>query len=140
VGGDLQTVANRLRGLSTSLSPHRSERLQFPLPDGTETAFFARLDRPAASKPGAPLVILIHGLTGAEDSLYMLSMARLLLDRGSHVLRLNLRGAGPSRGLCGQHYYAGRSQDSASCWPCCRMSAGAMALPPSATRWAAQCC
>jgi predicted alpha/beta-fold hydrolase len=27
------------------------------------------------------------------------------------VLRLNLRGAGPSRRLCGQHYYAGRSQD-----------------------------
>jgi uncharacterized protein len=26
-------------------------------------------------------------------------------------LRLNLRGAGPSRSLCGQHYYAGRSQD-----------------------------
>ena len=27
------------------------------------------------------------------------------------MLRLNLRGAGPSRALCGQHYYAGRSQD-----------------------------
>ena len=38
-------------------------------------------------------------------------MARLLLDRGSRVLRLNLRGAGPSRAVCGQHYYAGRSQD-----------------------------
>ena len=38
-------------------------------------------------------------------------MARLLLDRGGPVLRLNLRGAGPSRPLCGQHYYAGRSQD-----------------------------
>ena len=38
-------------------------------------------------------------------------MARLLLDRGGPVLRLNLRGAGPSRPVCGQHYYAGRSQD-----------------------------
>ena len=38
-------------------------------------------------------------------------MTRLLLERGWRVLRLNLRGAGPSRPLCGQHYYAGRSQD-----------------------------
>jgi predicted alpha/beta-fold hydrolase len=47
----------------------------------------------------------------SQDSRYMFSMARLLLDRGSRVLRLNLRGAGPSRAVCGQHYYAGRSQD-----------------------------
>lgn len=69
------------------------------------------LDHPVTPRPGAPLVILIHGLTGWEDSLYILSMTRLLLDRGTRVLRLNLRGAGPSRLTCGGHYYAGRSQD-----------------------------
>jgi predicted alpha/beta-fold hydrolase len=58
-----------------------------------------------------PLVILIHGLTGSSDSGYILSAARCLLDLGHRVLRLNLRGAGPSRALCGGHYYAGRSQD-----------------------------
>jgi predicted alpha/beta-fold hydrolase len=110
-GGDLQTIANRLRGVSTSLGPHASERLVFPLPDGTGDTLLASLDRPAVPEGGAPLVILIHGLTGAEDSLYMISMARHLLERGRRVLRLNLRGAGPSRALCGQHYYAGRSQD-----------------------------
>jgi uncharacterized protein len=62
-------------------------------------------------KAGRPLAIVIHGLTGAEDSAYVLSMARHLLDRGHPVLRLNLRGAGPSRPVCGGHYYAGRSQD-----------------------------
>jgi len=56
-------------------------------------------------------VILVHGLTGWEDSLYLLTMARLLLDRGAPVLRLNLRGAGPSRATCAGQYYAGRSQD-----------------------------
>jgi len=35
----------------------------------------------------------------------------MLLDRGMTVLRLNLRGAGPSRSTCGGQYYAGRSQD-----------------------------
>ena len=115
---DLQTIANRLRRPDT-LAPHTSERLKFPLPDGTgdtlqKTLMAARrasLDRPASPRRGSPLVILIHGLTGSEDSRYIFSMARLLLDRGSRVLRLNLRGAGPSRAVCSQHYYAGRSQD-----------------------------
>jgi hypothetical protein len=110
-GGDLQTIANRLRGVSTSLAPHTTERLTFPLPDGTGDTLLASLDRPARPHAGAPLAILIHGLTGAEDSLYIFTLARLLLDRGRRVLRLNLRGAGPSRPLCGEHYYAGRSQD-----------------------------
>jgi len=110
-GGDLQTIANHLRPLSTALAPHRSEYLKLPLADGTGDTLLARLDRPAAPKPARPLSILIHGLTGSADSLYILSMARLLLDAGHCVLRLNLRGAGASRALCGQHYYAGRSQD-----------------------------
>jgi uncharacterized protein len=110
-GGDLQTIANRLRGVSTSLAPHTTERLRVPLPDGTGDTLLASLDRPATPRAGSPLTILIHGLTGAEDSLYLFTLARLLLDRGSRVLRLNLRGAGPSRSVCGQHYYAGRSQD-----------------------------
>ena len=110
-GGDLQTIANRLRGVSTSLAPHATERLRFPLPDGTGDTLLASLDRPATPRAGAPLTILIHGLTGSEDSLYLFTLARLLLDRGGRVMRLNLRGAGPSRALCSQHYYAGRSQD-----------------------------
>ena len=110
-GGDLQTIANRLRGVSTSLAPHTTERVCFPLPDGTGDTLLASLDRPATPRAGRPLAILIHGLTGSEDSLYIFSMARLLLERGGRVLRLNLRGAGPSRAVCGQHYYAGRSQD-----------------------------
>ena len=107
----MQTLANRLRASQRTLAPHRSERLSFALPDGTGDTLLGSLDLPQRAEPGRPLVVLVHGLTGAEDSLYVLSMARLLLDRGGKVLRLNLRGAGPSRPLCRQHYYAGRSQD-----------------------------
>ena len=110
-GGDLQTVANRLRPARTSLAPHASERLSFPLTDGTGDTLLAMFDRPAEPRSGTPLVLLIHGLTGAEDSHYMRSMSWLMLGRGHRVLRLNLRGAGPSRALCREHYYAGRSQD-----------------------------
>src|SRR5690242_1737058 len=91
-GGDLQTVANRFLGVVTSLAPHHSERLSFALRDGTGDTLLASLDRPALPRPGAPLVILVHGLTGSAESLYIYSMSRLLLERGFHVLRLNLRG------------------------------------------------
>jgi len=110
-GGDLQTLANRWRLPRTDVVPHASERLSFALRDGTADTLLAMLDRPVAPKAGRPLAIVIHGLTGAEDSAYILSIARHLLDRGHTVLRLNLRGAGPSRPVCGGHYYAGRSQD-----------------------------
>ena len=109
-GADLQTLASRLLP-PISLDPHGSERLAFAMADGTDDVLLAMLDRPAARRAGAPLVILVHGLTGLESSRYMLSMSRYLLDRGHRVLRLNLRGAGPSRALCRDHYYAGRSQD-----------------------------
>lgn len=110
-GGDLQTLASRLRGGAVDLAPHASERQRFSLTDGTGDTLLATLHRPTMPKAGTPLVLLIHGLTGSEDSLYILSQARLLLDRGHRVLRLNLRGAGQSRALCGEHYFAGRSQD-----------------------------
>ena len=110
-GGDLQTVASRFGAHTTDLAPHSAERLRFALADGTGDTLLAMLNRPSEPRAGRPLAILVHGLTGGEDSRYMVSMARLLLDRGYRVLRLNLRGAGPSRSVCGGHYYAGRSQD-----------------------------
>jgi predicted alpha/beta-fold hydrolase len=108
---DLQTIANRLRGVSRSVAPHTSERLSFAMADGTGDTLLASLDRPVSPRQGTSLVLLIHGLTGSQDSLHICSMARLMLGRGRRVLRLNLRGAGPSRPLCREHYYAGRSDD-----------------------------
>ena len=108
-GGDLQTLANRLRRTTVDLAPHRSERISFPMVDGD--TLLAMIDKPSDRGSERPLAILIHGLTGDEDSIYMRSQSQLLLERGHAVLRLNLRGAGPSRALCRGQYYAGRSQD-----------------------------
>ncbi len=110
-GADLQTVANFLRPPRWTLTPHASESLLVDLRDGTEDRLFCTLDRPAMPKPGTPLTILIHGLTGSQESAYACSMALRLLDAGQRVLRINLRGAGPSRATCRGQYYAGRSQD-----------------------------
>lgn len=110
-GADLQTLRNHLRRPPGELAPHKSERLEVDLGDGTGDRLVCSFHRPAMPVEGTPLTILIHGLTGTEESSYIGSMARCLLDAGERVLSLNLRGAGPSRATCRGQYYAGRSDD-----------------------------
>jgi predicted alpha/beta-fold hydrolase len=110
-GGDLQTLANFIKPPPKDLAPHRPQTFTIDLRDGTGDRLTCSLDQPSVPAGGKPLTILIHGLTGSQDSSYMISMARCLLDAGGRVLRVNLRGAGPSRATCGGQYYAGRSQD-----------------------------
>ena len=106
-GGDLQTVRNALLP-RPRLPGGAGERLEFPTSDGAGDRLLARFHK---GDPGRPLALLIHGLTGCEDSVYVRASAAHLLDRGHPVLRLNLRGAGPSRDSCRERYHAGRSED-----------------------------
>ena len=109
-GGDLQTIRNYvLRDRSTHA--RKSERLVLPLSDGSGDQLAAALDLPEKKLPCAPLVILIHGLTGSERSAYMARSAMRLAGLGYPALRLNLRGAGPSRPLSRYQYHAGRTED-----------------------------
>jgi hypothetical protein len=108
---DLQTVAILLNAPDAKLEPHTSERICFPMNDGSGDTLLGMLDTPAQPVEGRPLVVLVHGLTGSETSFYMLNAARHLLAQGCHVLRLNLRGAGPSRAFCREQYFIGRTSD-----------------------------
>ena len=86
------------------------QRIVLPLDDGTDDALTGRLRWPETPQQ-LPLVVLIHGLSGCEASPYMHLSTRFWLERGHPVLRLNLRGAGPSREHCRLQYHAGRSLD-----------------------------
>jgi predicted alpha/beta-fold hydrolase len=108
LGGDLQTVRNFLRRPRIRLDDFPEERVEFPLADGDRLV--ATLNRPATDT-GRPLVMLIHGLSGWQDSVYLRRSARHLLEQGYPTLRFNLRGAGPSGPLCRQSYHAGRTED-----------------------------
>jgi predicted alpha/beta-fold hydrolase len=110
-GPDLQTLAIFLQPALSDMAPHRSERVCFPMADRSGDILLGMLDQPAEPRGGCPLVILIHGLTGCEDSVYVLSAARHLLDCGYTILRLNVRGAGPSRPYCSELYHVGRTAD-----------------------------
>lgn len=108
---DLQTIAVLLGTFHTDMSPHASERLCFCMADRSGDILVGMLDRPAELKADRPLVILVHGLTGCENSSHVLNAARHLLNLGYRVLRLNLRGCGASRPHCREHYHIGRTAD-----------------------------
>ena len=112
-GPDLQTLRNFLRGPSRpDPSAASARRIELPMQDGSGDRLSALLQRPAPGHaPGRPLAVLIHGLAGSEESAYMQSTAMTLLARGHTVVRVNLRGAGPSRPLCRLQYHAGRTDD-----------------------------
>jgi predicted alpha/beta-fold hydrolase len=108
-GGDLQTMRNQL--VPSALPENaQAERLEFVTLDGSGDRLVGMLETPAAAC-ASPLIVLIHGLTGDQDSSYMLNTARLHLQQSRKVLRLNLRGAGPSRLTAKGYYYGGCVDD-----------------------------
>ena len=112
LGGDLQTLRNFVVRPRPDLAPWPARRIELPLADGSGDRLLAVLqDNPGEARP---LVVLVHGLTGCQDSFYVLATTRHFLDQGYPVLRLNLRGAGPGRPLARGGYNAGSSADLAA--------------------------
>jgi uncharacterized protein len=110
IGADLQTLRNMIAP-SPPGPAGEGERLLLPVSGGDRLA--ARLDRPADAG-NRPLIVLVHGLTGSEASINVAATAGRLHADGWPVLRLNLRGAGPSRPLSRGRYHAGRTEDLAA--------------------------
>jgi len=110
-GGDLQTLRNSFIKKQDGISGYRSERLHLSLRDGSGDRLVATLNVPETTLRQKPLVMLVHGVTGSEASPYVISTAAHCLALGFPVVRLNLRGAGPSRPLCRLQYHAGKTQD-----------------------------
>jgi predicted alpha/beta-fold hydrolase len=102
-GGDLQTLRNQIIRTKQALAS-ASRALEFPTSDGSGDRLTGTLETPLGAITG-PLILLIHGLTGCEDSTYVRETARFQLARGRRVLRLNLRGAGSSRKTAVGYYY-----------------------------------
>ena len=124
-GPDLQTLRNFVRPPDPKRPAASTQRLSLAMSDGSGDRLSGLLETPVEPRPAAPLVVLIHGLSGSEESAYMIATSALLLARGFAVLRLNLRGAGPSRATCKLQYHAGRSED---------LRDALRALPPALTR------
>jgi predicted alpha/beta-fold hydrolase len=63
------------------------------------------------ARPGAPHVVLVHGLEGSSDAGYMCSLAAAALSAGFAAHRFNLRTCGGTEHLCQTLYHAGLTSD-----------------------------
>lgn len=110
-GGDLQTLRNTVVAKSKSLDewPHHS--LTIPLDDASGDCLQAEVHKASSARVSAPLVILIHGLTGSAQSDIVVNSAAALLAAGYNVVRLNLRASDPVAHRCTRLSHAGKTDD-----------------------------
>lgn len=104
-GPHLQTLATLFRPAPRlELKIERHE-----LPDGD----FVDLGwcGPSRARPGAPLAVLLHGLSGGFDSKYARGLAQQMLARGWRAVILQLRGAGPEPNRLPRTYHQGDTED-----------------------------
>jgi predicted alpha/beta-fold hydrolase len=66
---------------------------------GDGVRLMGRIAEPAGPATPPRLAVLMHGWEGSAESLYVLSLAQLLFDRGYAVLRLNFRDHGGTHAL-----------------------------------------
>ncbi|NJD17771.1 MAG: alpha/beta fold hydrolase, partial [Gemmatimonadetes bacterium] len=82
-------------------------RERWELPDGD----FLDVDLARDPGPGAPLVLLLHGLEGGSDRRYVLSACRALLARGIRPVAMNLRGCSGETNRLPRLYHSGETGD-----------------------------
>lgn len=58
-------------------------------------------------------IVMVHGLGGHQDLFHITRLARVLGQRGYHVIRMNMRGCGPSRQGSPNALLGGHSDDLA---------------------------
>src|SRR5919197_164082 len=103
----LQTLVGYwLRG---ARCPEPDREVALRLPDGDALLLYDNV--PRGWRPGAPVALLLHGLTGSHASTHVQRPAFGLLLRGLRVVRLDLRGAGKGLRLARGAYHAGRTKD-----------------------------
>ena len=79
------------------------------LPDGD--GLMLHDTTPAGWVAGAPVAVIVHGLTANHASPGVQRLAVFLLERGVRVVRLDQRGVGAGLRLARAFYHAGRSED-----------------------------
>ena len=107
--GHLQTIAGlywpQINQVAGQLSRHQ-------VAIGDDGHLSVAANQPASWRPGQRIVLLLHGLTGSENSGHIVRLANTFVKRGFLALRMNMRGCGPGEGLARGIYHSGRSEDA----------------------------
>lgn len=105
-GAHLQTLFSPLLRKPPAL---QRQRQRVSLKDGD----FLDLDWYGPDQPQSPCVLLLHGLTGSSDSLYILGQQRALAARGWRSVAVNWRGCSGEPNQLARGYHSGASEDLA---------------------------
>jgi predicted alpha/beta-fold hydrolase len=89
--------------------PLPEKQIAVALPDGDQV--LVHQNTPTPWKPGHPVALLLHGLTGNHASTHIRRMAARLLESDVRVYRMDMRGAGAGLPLARLTYHSGRSED-----------------------------
>jgi predicted alpha/beta-fold hydrolase len=78
---------------------------------GDDVRLLARVTWQEGRRDARPALVVVHGLGGCDAAGYAVATGRLALQRGWHVVRMNMRGAGDAEALCPRLYNAGLDGD-----------------------------
>ncbi len=124
--GHLQTILSRyLPGLPGRLA---SVDHVVGLSDGDRLLVHDSV--PEGWRAGRPMVLIVHGLGGDAGGIDLVRLGMRMVDLGSRVVRMNLRGAGPGFGLA-RRLYSGASRDEVRAvaeWMAARSAGSPLAL------------
>jgi hypothetical protein len=117
--GDLQTIAARF--WPTRLNPQ--SRFETRLIETEPGVRIVAHYHQARSHHLQDTVLIVHGLEGSSTSPYVVRMALQALERGFHVIRMNVRNCGGTEHLCRTLYHSGLTTDlravvdqTSRCW------------------------
>lgn len=100
----LQTLWSPLLRRQAPL-PRRRERVELPDGDFVDADWLA-------TDAGAPLVVVLHGLSGSGDSTYVTGVQRALARRGLASVALHFRGSSGEPNRLARGYHAGDTGDA----------------------------
>ncbi len=108
--GHLQTLAGLF--FPGTLFDYSARRHHVAMADGDQVVLHD--DCPEGWSAGNPAALMMHGLGGCHQSVYMRRIAHRLCERGVRVFRMDLRGCGAGIELARLPYHSGRSDDAAT--------------------------
>jgi len=103
---DLQTIASQFLPRRIVLPP-AEERL-FKVADGVQVRCLCHWQNGA---PHGLTALLVHGLEGSSESVYMIGCTHKALAAGMNVVRMNVRNCGGTENLSSSLYHSGLSAD-----------------------------
>lgn len=110
-----QTIAAHLLA-TNSFTPHfaglENTIVQLPTQEGSGDRLVIQVHHyEGYGAESQPAILLVHGLEGNAESIYVVKFAEKLLRAGFHVVRMNLRGCGPGASLARYPYSAALTID-----------------------------